>query len=1053
MRNTITRTVLGFILGVSLCIGQAIVTTVAGTGVTGFSGDGGPAVNAKLGAGPGTGATLTVGIDKDGQLLIVDGGNKRVRKVNAAGTINTVAGGGSVPSGDGGPATSAQLFPGNVAVDGAGNMYISQGASIRKVNTSGIINTIAGNGLPGDTGDGGNATAAQIYCQDLTVDAAGNVYFTDPLHSVIRKIDTAGIITTIAGTGQSGYSGDGGPAAAAKLQLSQGITIDSVGNLYFADNAAYVRKISTDGTISTIAGNGSGIPTGDGGPAKAAGMAPRWIAVDSGGNVFVADAGTNRIRKINTSGIITTYAGGNLNTGTGNGDGGPASGAVFTGITSIAVDPAGNLYVSDAGADRIREISSGSSASPVSVSPPNLSFSYTTGDPAPPTQSVVIISPGSTLTFTAAASTTSGGNWLDVTPKSGDVHTTLTISVNPSGLAPGPYTGTITITPSGAGNPAQTVPVKLTVSAPQSQGIITTVAGNGFVPFTTEGGQATSSGLSAGAVALDGAGNVYIADTTDNRVLKVNTAGVITILAGNGTFSYSGDGGPAKQAALFTPLGVAADAAGNVYIADSLNNRVRKVDTSGTITTVAGNGSVGFAGDGGPAKNASVWAPSAVAVDGNGNLYIADATNNRIRKVNSAGVISTVAGGAALPTFSGDGGQAVGAGMLLPGGVAVDASGNLYIADIGDNRIRKVSTSGIITTVAGNGTKGFSGDGAAATSAQLNLSSAHIGLWVDSAGNLYIPDPGNNRVRKVDATGIITTVAGNGIGGFSGDGSPAVSAGLNAPIDVFGDSAGNIYIADGKNNRVRKVTFSSGAAAPLISSNGVQNGASFQPGAVANSWVTIKGSNLASVTDTWDNFIVNGNLPATLHDVSVTIGDQPAYMYYVSPTQLNVLAPNLQPGPAQVVVKTPSGTSSSFTVTVSQYGPAFFAWPGNQAVATRQDFSLAAKAGTFAGATTVPAKPGDVIILWGTGFGPTSPAAPTGVQVPSDRTYSTTTLPTVTINNVQATVYGAALAPGYAGLYQVAIQVPTTLPDGDWPLIATIGGVSSPSGVVLTVAH
>ena len=241
--------------------------------------------------------------------------------------------------------------------------------------------------------------------------------------------------------------------------------------------------------------------------------------------------------------------------------------------------------------------------------------------------------------------------------------------------------------------------------------------------------------------------------------------------------------------------------------------------------------------------------------------------------------------------------------------------------------------------------------------------------------------------------------------------------------------------------------------APSISENGILNGASFQPGIVSNSWATIKGANLATVTDSWANSIVNGKLPTTLDGVSVTMGGKPAYVEYLNPTQINLLAPDVAPGPTLVTVTNAVGTSATFSVTVGQYGPAFFGWPNNQVVATRQDFSYAAQAGTFAGVTTVPAKPGDTIILWGTGFGPTTPAAPGGVETPSDKTYSTSTLPTVTVDNVSATVYGAALAPGFVGLYQVAIQVPASLADGNWPVVASVGGVSSPTGPVLSVLH
>jgi uncharacterized protein (TIGR03437 family) len=243
----------------------------------------------------------------------------------------------------------------------------------------------------------------------------------------------------------------------------------------------------------------------------------------------------------------------------------------------------------------------------------------------------------------------------------------------------------------------------------------------------------------------------------------------------------------------------------------------------------------------------------------------------------------------------------------------------------------------------------------------------------------------------------------------------------------------------------------SAASTPAISS--VVNAAGFQPGIVANSWVTIKGTNLASTTDDWSHSIMNGALPTSLDGVSVSIGGKPAYVYYISPGQLNVLAPNVPAGPLTVTVTTPGGKSASFAATASIYVPAFFLWPNSQVVATRQDYSYAVKAGTFTGATTVAAKPGEVLILWGTGFGPTFPAAPSGVSVPASGGYLTASAPTVTINNTQATVYGAALAPGSAGLYQIALQVPATLADGDWPIQASIGGVSSPTGFVLSVAH
>jgi prepilin-type N-terminal cleavage/methylation domain-containing protein len=305
-------------------------------------------------------------------------------------------------------------------------------------------------------------------------------------------------------------------------------------------------------------------------------------------------------------------------------------------------------------------------------------------------------------------------------------------------------------------------------------------------------------------------GFMYIADYQNDRIREVSAtmAGIITTFVGNGTGGYSGDGGPATSANLFYPYGVAVDSSGNLYIADYYNNRIRMVTAStGIITTVAGNGTEGYSGDGGPATSAELNNPTKSAVDSSGNLYIADYGNQRVRMVTaSTGIITTVAGNGTAG-YSGDGGAATSAELWGPYGVAVDSSGNLYIVEIWNFRIRKVTAStGIITTVAGNGTSGYSGDNGAATSAELWTP---YGVAVDSSGNLYIADYGNNRIRKVTAsTGIITTIAGNGTAGYSGDGGPATSAKLHSPTGSAVDSSGNLYISEYGNNRIRKVTAS-----------------------------------------------------------------------------------------------------------------------------------------------------------------------------------------------------------------------------------------------------
>jgi hypothetical protein len=336
-----------------------------------------------------------------------------------------------------------------------------------------------------------------------------------------------------------------------------------------------------------------------------------------------------------------------------------------------------------------------------------------------------------------------------------------------------------------------------------TNGIITTVAGNGTAGYSGDGGPATNATLyfTAG-VAMDRFGNLFIADELNSRIREVFTNGIITTVAGNGVVGYSGDGGIATNAALHYPKGVAVDSIGNVFIADWGNFRIREVGTNGIITTVAGNGVNGYSGDGGSATNAELTSTGGVTVDSAGNLFIGDYGNNRIREVGTNGIITSVAGTNAYG-YSGDGGPAINGELWYPMGVAVDSVGNLFIADYYNNRIREVGTNGIITTVAGNGVSGYSGDGGAATNAELRNPS---GVAVDSIGDLFIADEYNNRIREVDTNGIIATVAGNGGGGYSGDGGYATCAALSWPSGVAVDSLGNLFIADSENNRIRKVT-------------------------------------------------------------------------------------------------------------------------------------------------------------------------------------------------------------------------------------------------------
>jgi len=350
------------------------------------------------------------------------------------------------------------------------------------------------------------------------------------------------------------------------------------------------------------------------------------------------------------------------------------------------------------------------------------------------------------------------------------------------------------------------------ITANTNAQIIQTIAGNGPTgngSYGGDGSQATTAQLNnPNGVAIDASGNLYIADINNSRVRMVNTAGVITTVAGSTLTLSSGDNGPATAAGCQGPSGLAFAASGNLYIAEFFGARIRMVNmTTGIINTVAGNGNQSYSGDGGQATNAGLQNPSAVAFDLSGNMYIADQSNNVIRMVNAAGIISTVVGkdsvGNGFAGYSGDGGAATLAKLNEPSGLAFDALGNMYIADQGNNRIRMVNTSGIISTFAGNGTIAYSGDGGPATAASIG---AVNGLTVDATGNLYMSDLSNSVLRVINTAGIINTVAGNATPTFGGDGGLATAASLNSPEGVAFDAAGNLYVADSYSNRIRVVS-------------------------------------------------------------------------------------------------------------------------------------------------------------------------------------------------------------------------------------------------------
>ena len=582
---------------------------------------------------------------------------------------------------------------------------------------------------------------------------------------------------------------------------------------------------------------------------------------------------------------------------------------------------------------------------------------------------------------------------------------------------------------------------------------VSTAAGNYLDTNLSDEVLAVYSGLVyPQGLAMDAAGNLYIADGNHSRVRKVSASGLITTVAGGGSDTtpggYSGDGGPATSATLGLPAGVAIDSAGNLYIADFNNAVVRKVAPGGIISTYAGNGLPGYGGDGGPAVSARLDQPRALAVDSSGNLYIADYGENRIREVTPSGTISTFAGSGVHFGSSGEGGPATQAGIDGPTGLVFDTAGNLYVAASGDYVVRKISTAGIITTVAGVWLNpGYAGDGGPATKAQLTTPT---GVALDSAGTLYVSDPTNNVIRQVLANGTIRTVAGTGVSGYSGDGGPALEAEFSSPVDLL-SANGKVYVSDRANGLIRLLTgppaILPGGVAPLFST-----ASTIQPG----SWVSIYGNNLVAGPQalSW-----NGNYPTTLGGTSVSINNKPAYLSYVSAGLINLEAPDdATRGMVNVTVTTANGSVTG-TVTLADQSPAFdLLGDGKHAAAIilRSDgsgafgggsYDVVGPAGAALGYPTVGAKAGDSIVIFGLGFGPVNPAVPAGQPFSGAA---------AAVDPVNLMINGQTVTPSFVGesapgLFQFNVTIPAGLGAGDLPLLATVNGLSTQANVVITL--
>ena len=651
------RLLLGLVLVLPLLSTLHAAPVIAATGdITTYAGS--------FGVGPARGVAQRVRamVARGNVVYMADETAHVVRAFDTAtGSQTIVAGNGNADRpgqslGDGGPATAASVgYVHALAMDGAGNLFLGDSFHFRiwKVEPSGRITIVAGNGTEGDAGDGGPALSASLKTIfGMAFDADGNLFLSTGFR--IRRIDPSGTITTVAGKGtydvSAGFSPDGIPATDAQIN-SHTVVADAAGNIYFGDGGPRVRKVDRVGVISTLANA----------------CATTLILAPEGG---LYGAGCNQVKRISLAGAMTPVAGGAYAYG-GTGDGGPALQATLKAPGPLAVDGAGNLYVADVNDYRVRRV--------------------------------------------------------------------------------------------------------------DRAGVIDTVAGNGTFSFSGDGGPATSAQLyAASGVAIDPSGNVYIGDWANHRVRRVDPSGTITTVAGNGQDAFSGDGGPATAAAIRYPSKVALDGAGNLYIASHLDFRIRKVDANGVISTVAGNGTLGYSGDGGPGPSASIGWIGGLAVDGAGVVFVSDVGGHRIRKVGVDGIISTVAG-TGDQGFSGDGGSASTATFHNPNGLAVDADGNLFIADTYNGRVRRVTPAGTISTfahtgfplvvssdragglfvgdyvrvlrvtpngtvtVAGTGMRGFSGDGGPATEAQFG----GMGDLAFDGSDLYVADSSNARIRRV----------------------------------------------------------------------------------------------------------------------------------------------------------------------------------------------------------------------------------------------------------------------------------------------------------------
>jgi len=856
-----------------------------------------------------------------------------------------------------------------------------------------VISTAAG-GVPPSTPAA--AIGSSVSPGGLAIDAAGNVYFSS--HNAVFRVDSKGILTHIAGTSRPGFSGDGGPAISAQLNYPNGVAVDPSGNVYIADTGNNrVRKVSPDGIVTSI-----GIQV----------YAPFGLAIDAAGNLYIAD--NQAFRKLSTSGAATTLAAC------------PNCGGFVHPV--LAADAAGNVYA--ANGSRAWKITPDGAVTDLAGSP-TMMGGYS-GEGGPATQAVLGRIEG-------IAVSAKGEPYL------ADVLNSLILRIAADGAI-----HTVTNGVSGPG------------------GIVFDTAGN---LYAAEQGIWSETSLTSGSNIL------YLASGSVRRLRKIAADGTITTVAGTGAEEYSGDGELASKAQLNAPWGVAADARGNVFVTDSGNHTLRRISPTGVISTLAGTGSAGDTGDGGPAPAAQLNQPLGVAADGSGNLFIAECAGNRVRKISAAGIITTLA-----PQV----------GLNCPHGVAVDASGNVYVADSGNHVIRRVAADGAVSTVAGTGISGFAGDGGPAAKAQLY---APTGLAFDAAGNLYIADTANNRIRRISANGTIDTVAGGGQYSAqpANDGVPATSVFLGSPQGVAVDAAGNLYIADTQSNHVRRVSaagiISTIAGRALYGALGLYDGnldiylrgytgdggpsvvgkiaqpysmavgpdfrvyvtdlpnaalRVLTPSPIANAASGLYGPIAAGeIVTLYGQGLGPGTLNTGDSGTQVMFNGMAAQVLYSSATQVAAIVPPISGSTAMVEVRHSGSTALSFTVPIAAATPALFTFD-----TTGRGLALAIDADGSYNGFTHSAIPGDTITLFATGLGSGASAS---------------TL-TATIGGAAASVISIGPASGLPGVTRIDVKVPpdalaaTTFLLGGDPhvpvlVVLEVGGIASQPATYVTVAY